>query len=207
MCRRWRMRLILVHGMHVLRPGLDAVMALAQGLPVAPVPEELLISPVRNDMINVCGFHKFPILQALHTQRMHTQILFSRLLPLAAVTAFCRRPHFLGVQQSMLLTVFSIRRHQCRAAGMRTRFLWFCRRCTHISFYGKPKAGQALIAFALCRLVVDFPASLGEGINPSTNKIFRRTNYRVFPTKILLIFCERTLSQFSQGRPVFPKWP
>lgn len=84
------MRLILVHGMHVLRPGLDAVMAMAERLPVAPVPEERLVSPVRNDMVNVCGFHKFPILQALHTQRMRTQILFSRLLPLAAVPALCR---------------------------------------------------------------------------------------------------------------------
>lgn len=84
------MRLILVHGMHVLRPGLDAVMAMAERLPVAPVPEELLISPVRNDMINVCGFHKFPIFQALHTQRMYTEILLAGFLPFAAIAALCR---------------------------------------------------------------------------------------------------------------------
>jgi hypothetical protein len=33
--------------------GFDTVMAVAQGLPVALVPEELLISSVRDDVINV----------------------------------------------------------------------------------------------------------------------------------------------------------
>ena len=55
----------------ILPPRLDTVMAMAQGLPVAPVPEELLITTVRNDVVDVRCFDVPAFLHALHTQRVH----------------------------------------------------------------------------------------------------------------------------------------
>ena len=44
------------------------LMAMAQGLPVAPVPEELLITTVRDYMVNIRCLHVSAFLHALRTQ-------------------------------------------------------------------------------------------------------------------------------------------
>ena len=56
--------------MHVLRPGLDAVVTVAKRLPVASVPEKLLVSSVRNDMVDVGCFDVPAFLHALYAQRI-----------------------------------------------------------------------------------------------------------------------------------------
>ena len=52
----------------ILPPRLDTVMAMAQGLPVAPVPEDLLITTVRDYMVNIRCLHVSAFLHALRTQ-------------------------------------------------------------------------------------------------------------------------------------------
>lgn len=55
----------------ILSPGLHAVVAVAQGLPVTSVPEKLLVTTVRNDVVDVRCFDVPAFLHALHTQRVH----------------------------------------------------------------------------------------------------------------------------------------
>lgn len=58
---------------------------LAKRLPVAPIPEKLLIPSVRDDMIHYRGFHELAFLPALHTERMTLEELLRCLPPLATV--------------------------------------------------------------------------------------------------------------------------
>ena len=71
----------------ILPPRLDTVMAMAQGLPVAPVPEELLITTVRNDVIHVRRLNVPSFLHALYAQRVHLKVLLPGFLPRTAVTS------------------------------------------------------------------------------------------------------------------------
>lgn len=54
-----------------------AVMAMAERLPVIPVPEENRITSVRFDVIDVGRPHVLPFLQALHTERVRFEVLLS----------------------------------------------------------------------------------------------------------------------------------
>ena len=40
---------------------LPVMAALAQGLPIAFIPEKVLVSPVREDMVHDCGRREFPV--------------------------------------------------------------------------------------------------------------------------------------------------
>ena len=91
--------------------GLLVVMLLAERLPVAPVPEELQIPSVRDDMIHHRGFHELSFLPALHAERMALEELLRCFPPLAPVAAAGSRPYFLGVQGFMLITILSPCRH------------------------------------------------------------------------------------------------
>ena len=71
----------------ILPPRLDTVMAMAQGLPVAPVPEELLITTVRNDVIHVRRLNVPAFPHTLHTQRVRLKVLLPGFLPRTAVAS------------------------------------------------------------------------------------------------------------------------
>ena len=58
----------MILGRLILPPRLDTVVPVAQGLPVAPVPEELLITTVRDYMVNIRCLHVSAFLHALRTQ-------------------------------------------------------------------------------------------------------------------------------------------
>ena len=89
----------------ILPPRLDTVMAMAQGLPVAPVPEELLITTVRNDVIHVRRLNVPSFLHALYAQRVHLKVLLPSPLPSSTVTSAHSRSHLLGVQCFVTLTI------------------------------------------------------------------------------------------------------
>ena len=55
----------------ILPPRLNTVMTVAEGLPVIPIPEKLLVTTVRNDVVDVRCFDVPAFLHALHTQRVH----------------------------------------------------------------------------------------------------------------------------------------
>ena len=77
----------------ILPPRLDTVMAMAQGLPVAPVPEELLVTTVRNDVIHVRRLNVPSFLHALRTQRMRLKVLLPGFLPRTAIASARSRPY------------------------------------------------------------------------------------------------------------------
>ena len=81
---------------------------LTQSLPVAPIPEQLLISAVRNDVVNNCCFGVLTLRHTLDAQRMGFEVLLAGLLPFSAVpSGGCRRT-ILRVEEFVLLTVFPV---------------------------------------------------------------------------------------------------
>jgi hypothetical protein len=59
---------------------------LAQGLPVTFVPEEILVSPVRKDMVNNCGRRELAFSLALDAQGIPFQVSFSGRPPSGVIT-------------------------------------------------------------------------------------------------------------------------
>ena len=108
---------ISVRRVVILSPRLDAVVTVTEGLPVALVPEELLVSSVRNDVIHIGCLDVLAFLHALHAQGVRRKVTLACLLPCAAVASPCCRPHIFRVQGFMLLTVL-------RAVGYERRTAW-----------------------------------------------------------------------------------
>ena len=95
----------MILGRLILPPRLDTVVPVAQGLPVAPVPEELLVTTVRNDVIHVRRLHEPSFLHALHAQRVCLKVLLPSLLPRTAVASTRSGTYLLGVQYSVTVTI------------------------------------------------------------------------------------------------------
>ena len=110
----------------VLSPRLHAVVTVAQRLPVAPVPEQLHVTPVGLYVIHVRCLHVSSFLHALHAQRVLLKVLLPGLLPSATVATAGSGPYLLRMQCFVFLTILLPRRDQRRAAGMPARDLWFC---------------------------------------------------------------------------------
>lgn len=68
------------------RPGLDAVVSVAECLPVAPIPEQRQVTSVRFDVIHIGCLDVPAFLHALHAQRVCFQVL----LPFGRGVAFSR---------------------------------------------------------------------------------------------------------------------
>lgn len=74
----------------VLVPGLLVVVGFTEWLPVALIPEQLLVTTVRYDMVNHSGLGISPLFHALRTQWVFPKVRFTRPLPLAGIaTAGC----------------------------------------------------------------------------------------------------------------------
>ena len=89
----------------ILVPRLDGVMAMAERLPVALVPEELLVSSVRNDVVNVGCFDVPAFLHALHAEGVSLKVPLSNLLPRSTVASACCGPLRLWVHSLVRLAV------------------------------------------------------------------------------------------------------
>lgn len=113
----------------VLIPRLDAVMLMAEWLPVALIPEELLVSSVRNDVVHVCCLDILAFLHALYAQGVRLKVTLACLLPCSAVTSACCRPHILGVQWLVRLAVLLPVRNEGCAARMTARRVGSMRHC------------------------------------------------------------------------------
>ena len=77
----------------VFSPSFDTVVAVAKGLPVVPVPEELLITTMRNDVVDVRCLHVPSFLHALHTHRVRLKVLLPGLAPSSSVTSSGSGPY------------------------------------------------------------------------------------------------------------------
>ena len=89
----------------VLSPRFHTVVTMAKGLPVASVPEELLVTTMRNDVIDVRCLHVPSFLHALHTQRVRLKILLPGFLPRTAVASTRSGPYLLGVQYFVTVAI------------------------------------------------------------------------------------------------------
>lgn len=89
----------------ILIPCLDGVMAVAERLPVALIPEELLVSSVRNDVVHVCCLDVLAFFHALHAERVRLKVTLACPLPCLAIASACCRPHLLWVLRFVQLTV------------------------------------------------------------------------------------------------------
>ena len=115
----------------VFQAGLLIVVCLTQRLPVILIPEQLLISAMRLDMIHHRCFHVSTLNHALNTQWMGGEELLAGLLPGAAVPTAGRASRFFWVKGAVLIAVLPAG-HQFRTAGMRTGALWSNRHCCHL---------------------------------------------------------------------------
>ena len=89
----------------VLSPRFHTVVTMAKGLPVAPIPEELFVTTMRNDVIDVRCLHELSILHALHTQRVRLKILLPGFLPRTAVASTRSGTYLLGVQYFVTVAI------------------------------------------------------------------------------------------------------
>ena len=130
----------------ILPPRLDTVMAMAQGLPVAPVPEELLITTVRNDVVNVRCLHVPSFLHALHAQRVCLKVLFPGFPPSRSVTSSGSGPYLFRMLSRMFIAVFSSPWHKPGTARVSTGVI----RCSwHPIFLPSKKAPRTALSVRL----------------------------------------------------------
>ena len=71
----------------ILVSGLDAVVSVAEALPVALIPEQHVVSSVRFDVIDVGRLDIAALLHALHTQRMCLKVTLAGSVPCRAVAS------------------------------------------------------------------------------------------------------------------------
>ena len=113
----------------VLIPRFDAVVLMAEWLPVALVPEELLVSSVRNDVVHVCCLDVLAFLHALYAQGVRLKVTLACPLPCLAIASACCRPRLLWVLQLVYLTVLLPVRNEESAARMTARRVGSMRHC------------------------------------------------------------------------------
>ena len=89
----------------VLSPRLHAVVAMTQSLPVAPIPEELLVTTMRNDMVDVRRLNIPAFLHALHTQWVRLKVTLAGSVPCGAVASAACGARVLWVEGTVLVAV------------------------------------------------------------------------------------------------------
>lgn len=99
------LRSVLVLRCVILVACLDAVVTVAERLPVAFVPEENLVSAVWSDVIHIGRLDVASSLQALNTQRMDFEVTLACLVPSAAVASLRCRSDVLRMQRLVFITV------------------------------------------------------------------------------------------------------
>ena len=74
-----------------------------KGLPVALIPEQILVTTVGNNVIHNRCFGIASLLSAFRTKRVALKERFTCLLPAAAIAALCGRPCYLRVERLVFL--------------------------------------------------------------------------------------------------------
>lgn len=118
------LRSVLVLRGVILVSGFDAVVTVAEALPVALIPEQHAVSPVRLDVINIGRLDIASLLHTLHTQRMCLKVTLAGSVPSNAVASAACGACVLRVEGTVLVTVFGAVRYERRTAGMTARCVW-----------------------------------------------------------------------------------
>lgn len=110
---------------------------LTERLPVTPIPEQLLVTTVWDNVIHNRCFGIASLLHALRTQRVGLKERFACLLPAAAIAALCGRPCYLRVERLVFLAKLCSGLNQFRAAGMSAGNSWSLRNNYHLRSHKK----------------------------------------------------------------------
>ena len=116
----------------ILVSGLDAVVSVAEALPVALVPEENAVSSVRLDVIDIGCLDIASLLHALHTQRMRLKVTLACLVPCGAVATAVCGACVLRVEGTVFVTVLRTVGNKCGTAGVSARCLWSAWQWLHL---------------------------------------------------------------------------
>lgn len=116
----------------ILPPGFPVMTGFTQWLPIAPIPEQFLVTTVGNNVIHNRCFGIASLLSAFRTQRVALKERFACLLPAAAIAALCGRPCNFRVERLVFLTKLCSRLNQFRTAGVSTRNSWSLRHSHHL---------------------------------------------------------------------------
>ena len=108
----------------ILVPGLDAVVSVTEALPVALIPEEHAVSPVRLNVIDIGRLDVAALLHALHTQRMCLKVTLAGSVPCGTVASAACGACLLRVEGTVLFTVLRTVGNECGTAGMPARCVW-----------------------------------------------------------------------------------
>lgn len=118
---------VVVNRRLVLAPCLLVMAALAKGTPVVPVPEQSLITSVRDDVVNDRSLGVLAAFHALLAERVRLQEQSAGLLPCPVIASTGCGPYFLRMQWPVQITVLGAGRDQRSAAGVLAGHLWFSR--------------------------------------------------------------------------------
>ena len=109
----------------ILPPGFPVMTRFTERLPIAPIPEQLLVAAVWNNVIHNRCFGIASLLHAFHTQRVALKKCSARLLPAASVAALCSRPCYFRMELLVFLAKLCSRLHKLWTAGVSTGDSWF----------------------------------------------------------------------------------
>ena len=115
----------------VLPPGFPVMTRFTERLPIAPIPEQLLVAAVWNNVIHNRCFGIASLLHAFHTQRVALKKCSARLLPAASVAALCSRPCYFRMELLVFLAKLCSRLHKLWTAGVSTGDSWSLWHCNH----------------------------------------------------------------------------
>ena len=121
------MQSILIQGITILSPCFHAVVTVTECLPVALIPEYLLVSSMGNYMIHIGSFHVPTFFHAFHAQWMRRQESLPCFPPPAVIASFRGGPDLFRMKGFVFVAIFPSWLHELRTARMPARgfrFSW-----------------------------------------------------------------------------------
>lgn len=116
----------------ILVSGFDAVVAVAEALPVALIPEQHAVSAVRLDVIDIGRLDIASLFHTLHAQRMCLKVTLASSVPCLAVASAACGTCFLRMKGVMLVTVLRTVGNKPCTAGMPAWCLWSAWQWLHL---------------------------------------------------------------------------
>lgn len=108
----------------ILPPSFSVMTCFTQWLPIAPIPEQLLVATVWDNVIHNRCFGIASLLSAFRTQRVALKERFAYFLPAAAVATLCGWPCYLRVERLVFLAKLCPGFNQFWTARVSTRNSW-----------------------------------------------------------------------------------
>ena len=108
----------------ILVSGFDAVVTVAETLPVVLIPEENTVSSVRLDVIHIGRLDVASLLHALHTKRMRLKVTLACLVPSGAVSSAACGACVLRMEGTVLAALLGAVWYELRTAGVTAWCLW-----------------------------------------------------------------------------------